>query len=1140
MSTTLNLYWDLSSAKADKRIHASSQLVTALCNFQQQAKLSTSEDSSANVEALLQEKCAEDVSYAIKRLTRGLGSRRESSRIGFSVALTEVLASLPFFTVKAFTELLLSSTQIGSGMKRDEEKDMLFGRLFGIHAIVKAQMLGRPSTTIEDFQLMIESLQELSDKKIWLSEPCWWIASQTLSVLQDVTWKQDAIQILVKKVDALEIWRPEMIPFTMRLMSIAPDQKWQAILSPTWKNGNPLHQKNLPTLAAVLKESSAEDNEVGQTGSWTPQLNHAWTYIMTAVLTDLKPLQISIQDFWQASVEESLFAPNSTHERKYWGFLVFEELLPQLPVADVPMIFTPNFLKTLMNQLADQDRYLNKAAKKVVEVIQHAAEENKTVASSLAAHLLGQQGYQNFDRLSRSKLVENLVASMDATGVDTYVDYLKEQFFTPSTDDVHHASLRRRWAVDQMVALVRNGKIAKGSKWLHKVLQLFVVVGFFEIEKTKSLKSELYELKTIASPEISEEIQELCRIRLQTLLGELMAQNKGVDDKNDLWTHSAVQLFNTLEKTKGVKSLIEFDESEAAARVSANATISKLHGHAKSSEQLQALEILFEYGFVMMYYEPETAMSTLDELHQCYEKMNSKKSKSPKKDEPQPVDVIIDILISFLSQPSAALRTLCEQVFGKICNQMTQASLDIMIDILQRSSNEETEEIFEDDDMMDLDEEASEEEEQEIDASSNDASDDEADSDADEDEDVDEEFKAKLEAALGDAANAEGESSEEELLDDEQMMQFDEKLAELFRERKAQQTSKRTAREDLLNLKLKIFGLLVIFVKRNPDDPLVLELIAPLVQVMREQVSTPSVYQGAKSLSSTIVKRKSSKTFEERQTLQTLDALVDVMKQSSSVDLSNVCSALAFMLVKSVIKTNMDVSSPGAKHIIDLYQTAAKEFLTAKKATVEYKAFADLTHRYPMLGWQLTPTILDCLSNGNVSKFKKVKALSLLAEIITHIQSAEYQVLRPDIISSIAPMGKEFSVILRDNSLNADRLKDVLRSIITMVRITLKIDWSAASEQWLKDRQWVSAVQSILNTERFKQSQAVQSSGKQILKLLTDSPPSNVASLKRKADDVDEGADSISVAKPEIDRPQKAKKVKSKVKANGKASKTVQ
>jgi DNA polymerase phi len=105
MTTTLPLFWDLSSASKKDRINASVKLVSALEQFQvnfvpQTPASGTSgsddedededEEEGAQRSDELDLQNAQDVSYSIRRLIRGLASPRESSRLGFSVALTEV------------------------------------------------------------------------------------------------------------------------------------------------------------------------------------------------------------------------------------------------------------------------------------------------------------------------------------------------------------------------------------------------------------------------------------------------------------------------------------------------------------------------------------------------------------------------------------------------------------------------------------------------------------------------------------------------------------------------------------------------------------------------------------------------------------------------------------------------------------------------------------------------------------------------------------------------------------------------------------------------------------------------------------------------------------------------------------------
>jgi DNA polymerase phi len=90
-STTLPLYWDLASLDPQTRTTAARTLISTLASFQASFEENGAKtDVTETEEDTLDVACAPDVSYALKRLIRGLPSSREAARQGYSLALTEV------------------------------------------------------------------------------------------------------------------------------------------------------------------------------------------------------------------------------------------------------------------------------------------------------------------------------------------------------------------------------------------------------------------------------------------------------------------------------------------------------------------------------------------------------------------------------------------------------------------------------------------------------------------------------------------------------------------------------------------------------------------------------------------------------------------------------------------------------------------------------------------------------------------------------------------------------------------------------------------------------------------------------------------------------------------------------------------
>mmetsp|Transcript_105544 Transcript_105544/g.340035 ORF Transcript_105544/g.340035 Transcript_105544/m.340035 type:complete len:1371 (-) Transcript_105544:81-4193(-) len=86
----------------------------------------------------------DNLRYAVKRLVRGVQSSRQCARQGFSLALAEVLVAFPDELAGVLT-LITQLTQLQSGLKANEQKERLLGRLFAYIAVRQSGCLCRPS-----------------------------------------------------------------------------------------------------------------------------------------------------------------------------------------------------------------------------------------------------------------------------------------------------------------------------------------------------------------------------------------------------------------------------------------------------------------------------------------------------------------------------------------------------------------------------------------------------------------------------------------------------------------------------------------------------------------------------------------------------------------------------------------------------------------------------------------------------------------------------------------------------------------------------------------------------------------------------------------------------------------------------------
>lgn len=172
-----------------------------------------------------------DTPYAIKRLVAGLASSNESARQGFAVALAQLVETLPDEIAKDVLPAYDDATTSRAGMDAREERDLLFAKLVGAHALVRSGVLVRPtgeaSNAGESWKEVVQQLVALANKKSWIREPSYWVICEAIEALATAPaseWKDDAIKWAVQRLvnDAREKakgWGPDKIAVVLTLQA---------------------------------------------------------------------------------------------------------------------------------------------------------------------------------------------------------------------------------------------------------------------------------------------------------------------------------------------------------------------------------------------------------------------------------------------------------------------------------------------------------------------------------------------------------------------------------------------------------------------------------------------------------------------------------------------------------------------------------------------------------------------------------------------------------------------------------------------------------------------------------------------------------------------------------------------------------
>src|SRR5882762_10924141 len=105
----------------------------------------------------------------------------------------------------------MDSSKTQGSMTGQEERDVLFARLFGLTSVIQSGLLVRQTTlppyastsslasNLVGYKETLSQLLFLGEKKSWLRESAWWTAGLALDALNtsDVSWKKEAIEATI-------------------------------------------------------------------------------------------------------------------------------------------------------------------------------------------------------------------------------------------------------------------------------------------------------------------------------------------------------------------------------------------------------------------------------------------------------------------------------------------------------------------------------------------------------------------------------------------------------------------------------------------------------------------------------------------------------------------------------------------------------------------------------------------------------------------------------------------------------------------------------------------------------------------------------------------------------------------------------
>ncbi|XP_075417275.1 myb-binding protein 1A [Tenrec ecaudatus] len=983
----LDFFWDIAKPEQETRLAATEKLLEYL-----RARPQGSE-----------------MKYALKRLVTGLGSGRETSRPCYSLALAQLL--------QAFEEIPLCSVLDQIQEKYDLQKvkkamvrPALFAHLFGILALFQS---GRLVKDQEALMKSVKLLQVLAHHRNHLQEQPQKALVDILSEVPEATLKEILPKVLKTNL-AVVLSSPESLELFLLARQKVP-ARLEKLLGPV----DLFSDENIPKLVDMLKVAASSVKKERK---------------LPAVALSL--LRLALQEnkftrFWNEVLEQGLlkkqFPPAS-----FLCFRLLGAALPLLSEKQLQLVLRGAVAQQygehlVIAKLPERFRFAPEMDEYVSAFLEGTRDDpQQQLAMLVAFSSITNQGHPVVPTFWR------VIRFLNPRALQDYVAWLRGMFLQPTLDSLVDFSTRnqkkhqnasvnspertvfrlRKWIILRLVSIVENSQVEKESALVQEVARFCLFHSFFE---TKKPTSQIPETEQKISFPLENRTREVVCSAFFSLLQALSTQFKQVPGKSpngQPWIYHLVQFADNLLNSRNVVPVTPFTEQQRQAWDRMLQTHKELEARSSEAKATAFQHLLLLVG-IHLFKTPAESCSDLADIQACIQKSLGGKprrtrSKAVDAQEPPWVEVMVEILLALLAQTSHLMRQVARSVFGHICTHLTPRALQLILDVLNpdKVQDEEDSVVVTDDadekqrktkapeneseDGSASEAEGGEESSQEEEEEEEEESDEEA-----RDDDVDQGFREQLMAVLQAGKALDGEDSEDEELGDEAMMALDQNLASLFAEQKlriqAKQDEKnRVQKEKMLrrDFQIKVLDLVEVLVTKHPESPLGLELLEPLLTIIRRSMRTSSSKQEQDLLHKTArifthhLCRNRHYCHDVGNHVEALYAQVERLVQQagrqadSSVALYYFNASLYLLrvlkgntasapLAKTPKKQKAKATASEATSCLDLkrvtpvYSSALSAFLTKRNSPLSVPMFLSLFCRHPVLCKNLLPVMMQ-------------------------------------------------------------------------------------------------------------------------------------------------------------------------------------
>ncbi|XP_048221117.1 myb-binding protein 1A [Perognathus longimembris pacificus] len=975
----LDFFWDIAKPQQETRLEATEKLLEYLRTRPQ----------------------GSEMKYALKRLITGLGVGREAARPCYSLALAQLLQSFEDIPLCSILKQIQEKYELQK-MSKATMRPVLFANLFGVLALFQSGRL------VKDQEALMKSVKLLQV----LAQHYNHLQGQPMKALVDILSEvpEATFQEILPKVLKGELKVVLSSPKHLELYLLA-QQKVPSALEKLVGSVDLFSKENIPSLVSVLKMAATSVKK-------EHKLPDVALDLLRLALKEDKFLR-----FWNEVVEQGLLKKPSW-PASYLCFRLLGAALPLLSKEQLHLVMRGDLIRHLGEHMViAKSQNLFKFAPVMgayVSTFLEGCQDNpeRQLSVLVAFSSITNQGLPVMPTIWR------VTRFLNSQALQGYVSWLRDMFLQPDLDSlvdfsttnqkkVQDASFNvperavfrlRKWIIHRLVCLVEQLNLEKDEPVVEQVARFCLFHSFF---KTKKPTSQIPETKHQFSFPLNDRAREFIVNAFFSLLQTLSVKFRPVTDKAEdekPWTYRLVKLADfLLSHTRNVALLTPFTVQQRQAWNQMLETLKELESHSSEAKASAFQHLLLLVG-IHLFKSPTESCELLGDIQACIKKSmehrtRRSRAKTANTQEPPWVEVMVEILLSLLAQPSHLMRQVARNVFGHICSHLTSRALQLILAVLNPEVNEDEEDNVvvtddADEQQKEAEDEGSDSEDENSDSEGDNGQDEESEEE-ERDEDVDPGFRQQLMEVLQAGKALGGVDSDEEELGDEAMMALDENLASLFAEQKMRIQARRDEKNKLQKEKMlrrdfqiRVLDLIEVLVTKQPESPLVLELLEPLLSSIRRCMHSRSSTKQEQDLLHKMARifmhhlcRARHYCHEVDNCAEALHAQVERLVQQAGRQADTSVALYYFnasLYLLRVLKGNFrkghflegqkppssQSEDPQAANCLDLnlvtsvYSAALSSFLAKRNSPFTVAMFLSLFSRHPMICKNLLPILI--------------------------------------------------------------------------------------------------------------------------------------------------------------------------------------